>query len=136
VPSAALARTDVPHLLELRSRAVEQRIELDLALGVPGDLVGELRTLVAENPLRERFWALLMRALCREGRYAEAVVTYHEADRLLGEELGAEPGQELRRLHAEALAGAVPPTSPASRPPGGLERVRQLLTEALAIVAP
>lgn len=130
VPSAALARTEVPHLLELRHRALEQRAELDLFLGAQGDLVGELRTLVAEHPLRERFWALLMRALCREGRYAEALATYHEADRLLGEELGTEPGAELRRLHADALAG----TAPRATGPSTRDALRLLLTEALAIV--
>jgi pentatricopeptide repeat protein len=132
VPSPALARTDVPHLLELRCRALEQRVELDLSLGTPGDLVCELRTLAAEHPLRERFWALLMRALCREGRYAEALATYHEADRLLGEELGAEPGEELRRLHVDALAGTEPARD--NTPRTSVERLRLLLTEALAIV--
>jgi pentatricopeptide repeat protein len=135
VPSAALARTDVPHLLELRCRAVEQRVELDLSLGGQGDLVGELRTLVAENPLRERFWALLMRALCREGRHAEALATYHEADRVLGDELGTEPGAELRRLHADALAGTAPLLRSATESKSSRERLRHLLTEALAIVA-
>jgi pentatricopeptide repeat protein len=124
----------VPHLLELRCRALEQRVELDLSLGAQGDLVGELRTLVAENPLRERFWALLMRALCRESRHAEALATYHEADQVLGEELGTEPGGELRQLHADALAGAVP-MPPANESRSSRERLRYLLVEALAIVA-
>jgi pentatricopeptide repeat protein len=132
VPSAALARTDVPHLLELRRRAVEQRIELDLELNAAGDLVGELRTLVAEHPLRERFWALLMRALCREGRHAEALATYHDVDRRLGEELGTEPGQELRQLHADALAGTSSTRQPKSK--ASLDRLQQLLAEALTIV--
>lgn len=132
VPSAAFARADVPHLLELHCRALEQRIELDLELDAAGDLVGELRALVAEHPLRERFWALLMRALCRAGRHAEALATYHDADRRLGEELGTEPGQELRRLHADALAGTSPTGQPKSR--ANLDRLQRLLTEALTIV--
>lgn len=136
VPSAALARSDIPHLVELRCRAVEQRVELDLVLGSGEDLVGELRTLLAEHPLRERFWALLMRALRRDGRHAEALATYHEADRVLAEELGAEPGHELRRLHADALAGNTPTARSTGQPTSGagLERLRQLLTEALTIV--
>ena len=73
-----------------------------------------------------------MRALCREGRYAEALATYHEADRLLGEELGTEPGEELRRLHVDALAGTEPVR--ANTPRTSVERLRLLLTEALAIV--
>jgi DNA-binding SARP family transcriptional activator len=132
VPSAALARTDVPHLQEMRCRAVEQRIELELELNAADDVVSELRMLVTEHPLRERFWALLMRALSREGRYAEALVTYHDADRLLGEELGTEPGHELRQLHADALSGVSPSRQPTSE--ASLIRVRQLLTEALTIV--
>ena len=128
VPSAVLARADIPHLVELRCRAVEQQIELDLELGSPGDMVGDLRTLIAEHPLRERFWALLIRALCRAGRSAEALATYHEADRLLGAELGVEPGHELRRLHAEILAGAPVPLR------ADLVRLHDLLAEALLVL--
>jgi pentatricopeptide repeat protein len=134
VPSATLVRTDVPHLIELRCRALEQRVELDLSLDTTADVIGELRTLVAEHPLRERFWALLMRALCHEGRYAEALATYHEADRVLGEELGTGPGDELRRLHADALASTIPVARALTAPKSSLERLRLLLTEALAIV--
>jgi DNA-binding SARP family transcriptional activator len=106
VPLDMFLRAEVAHLVELRCQAVEQRIELELELGTAHELVGELRMLIAEHPLRERFWALLMRVLCRTGRCAEALVAYHEVDRLLGEELGVEPGQQLRRLHAELLSGA------------------------------
>jgi DNA-binding SARP family transcriptional activator len=134
VPSATLARTDVPYLLELRCRALEQHVELDLSLGTTNDVIGELRTLVAEHPLRERFWALLMRALCGEDRYAEALATYHEADRVLGEELGTEPGDELRRLRTDALAGIAPAGSTGTASAPSLERLRLLLTEALSIV--
>jgi pentatricopeptide repeat protein len=135
VPSAALLQADVPHLVELRCRALEQRLELDLRLGLAEDQIGELRTLVAEYPLRERFWALLMRALCRAGRPAEALATYHEADHVLSEELGAEPGQELRRLHAETLTGTTTVESAGRRTSqGNLERLRRLLTEALRVL--
>jgi DNA-binding SARP family transcriptional activator len=75
-----------------------------------------------------------MRALCHEGRYAEALATYHEADRVLGEELGTDPGDELRRLHADALAGTIPVARALTAPKSSLERLRLLLTEALAIV--
>jgi DNA-binding SARP family transcriptional activator len=105
VPSATLARFEVPHLIERRCRATEQRIELDLVLGSPDDLVSELHTLIAEHPLHERFRALLMRAYCRAGRHAEALAAYHAAARLLADELGVEPGQELRLRYARLLAG-------------------------------
>lgn len=104
IPSAALTQATVPRLTELRCRALEQRIELDLDLDSAADLVGELRALVAEHPLRERFWALLIRTLHRAERPAEALATYHEAGRTLIDELGVGPGHELRRLHANLLA--------------------------------
>jgi DNA-binding SARP family transcriptional activator len=134
VPSTELCRVEIPRLVELRCRAIEERVDLDLQLGPSletGDIVGELRALVAEYPLRERFWVLLMRALRQAGRPAEALAAYHEADRLLGDELGTEPGQELRRLHAEILGGT--PSRPAVVR-RELRRLHDLLAEALRLV--
>ena len=68
-------------------------------------LVGELESLVARHPLRERFWAALMVALYRSGRQADAVRAYQRARDVLVGELGLEPGAELRRLEAAVLAG-------------------------------
>ncbi len=67
-------------------------------------MVAELRGLVADHPLRERLWALLMRALDEAGRRAEAFEAYALARRTIAEELGVEPGSELQRLYAELLA--------------------------------
>jgi len=134
VASIELSRTAVPHLVELYCRTIEQRVELDLDLDPsPGreGLVGELRVLVTEHPFRERFWTLLMRALCRAGRPAEALAVYHEVDRLLGAELGVVPGEELRRLHAEVMAGSTPTPQPV---PVVQDRLRELLTEALNLI--
>ena len=90
---------------ELRLSTVEDRIDADLMLGQHGVLVGELESLVARHPLRERLWAALMVALYRAGRQADAVRAYQRARDVLVEELGLEPGAELRRLEAAVLAG-------------------------------
>jgi predicted ATPase/DNA-binding SARP family transcriptional activator len=91
-------------LEEHRLGVLEERIEVDLALGADADLVGELRRLIDAHPLRERLHGLLMRSLHRSGRQAEALQAYREARRLLAEELGIEPGTELRRVHEQILA--------------------------------
>ena len=89
---------------ESRLSALEDRIEADLALGRHAGLVGELRALVVEHPLRERFRAQLMIALYRSGRQAEALEAYQEARRALVEELGLEPGPALRDLEGAILS--------------------------------
>jgi DNA-binding SARP family transcriptional activator len=61
--------------------------------------------MVAEAPLRERLWLLLMRALSGSGRRAEALACYQKLYRLLDTELGIEPGDELRQLHQRILTG-------------------------------
>jgi DNA-binding SARP family transcriptional activator/Tfp pilus assembly protein PilF len=121
VESELLAVREVPRLADLRLRALEIRIEADLHLGRHAEVIGELRQLAAAHPLREHLHALLMLALYREGRQAEALAAYQAARRVLLEELGTEPGPDLRSLHRRMLAGdpalAVPaPGSPAPGP--------------------
>lgn len=84
--------------------ALETRVEADLALGRHAELTPELTTLVRRHPLRERLRAQLMLALYRSGRQADALGAFDDGRRLLGEELGLEPGMRLRRLQAEILA--------------------------------
>ncbi len=84
--------------------ALETRVEIDLALGRHTELVPELDTLVRRHPLRERLRAQLMLALYRSGRQAEALDRYDEGRRMLGEEVGLEPGNRLRELQAGILA--------------------------------
>ena len=98
------AQAEVERLEELRLEATEERLAADLEHGQAGDLVGELRALVAEHPLRERLRGRLMLALYRSGRQADALETMREGRRLLVDELGLEPGPELRRLEAMILA--------------------------------
>jgi DNA-binding SARP family transcriptional activator/streptogramin lyase len=99
-PFAQLA---IPRLEELRLAALEDRIRADLAIGLGGESVGEIRDLVAANPLRERFLAQLMLALYRAGRQAEALDVYGRARATLIHELGIEPGPELQRLQGAVL---------------------------------
>jgi DNA-binding SARP family transcriptional activator len=91
-------------LAESRIDVIEERIELELATGDHADLVPELRDLVAEHPVRERLRALLMLALYRADRQADALAVFRDARHYLREELGVEPGAPLQRLHQQILA--------------------------------
>jgi DNA-binding SARP family transcriptional activator/Tfp pilus assembly protein PilF len=91
-------------LAERHVTAIEERLEIDLALGRHSDVVAELRHLIAENPLRERLRGMLMLALYRCGRQGEALAAFHEARRHLCDELGVEPGAQLQRIHQQMLA--------------------------------
>jgi DNA-binding SARP family transcriptional activator len=98
-----LAARELPRLAELRLRALDTRIELDLRLGRRAEAIAELWRLTNLHPLRERLYRLLMLALCQDGRYAEALAVYQSARRVLITELGTEPGPDLRRLHQRIL---------------------------------
>jgi WD40 repeat protein/DNA-binding SARP family transcriptional activator len=91
-------------LEELRRTAVEDRVDSRLANGDAGGLVAELEGMVREEPLRERRWSQLMLALYRAGRQAEALNAFTRARQELVDELGIEPGPELRRLQTAILA--------------------------------
>ena len=99
----AFAHAEAGRLEELRVAVLEERVDADLALGLHGELVAELRALVDQHPLRERLRARLMVALYRSGRQAEALDVYREGRHELVEELGVEPGPELRELEAAIL---------------------------------
>jgi DNA-binding SARP family transcriptional activator len=101
---AAFAQPAIARLNELRLAAIELRIEADLALGRHAAVAAELETLVADHPLRERFWAQLMLALYRAGRQAEALAAYRGARARLVDEIGIEPGPELQDLERRILA--------------------------------
>ena len=97
------ARPEAMRLDELRVTAIEERIEADLTSGAHAEVIGDLEALVAEHPLRERPRALLMRALYQSGRQADALAVYRDARRTLVDELGIEPGAELRDLERAIL---------------------------------
>lgn len=113
------AQDEIRRLEELRLCATEDRIDSLLGLGRLGGLVGELDSLVAAHPLRERLRGQSMLALYRSGRQADALQVYRDGRRLLAAELGLDPGPELQRLERAILAqdpaleGAVPLPHPA-----------------------
>jgi YVTN family beta-propeller protein len=96
-------RHNVGRLGELRLTTQIERIDAELEIGRHAQLVGELEALVAEHPYRERAAALLMLALYRSGRQAEALEAYRTVRGRLSDELGLQPGQELRDLEAAIL---------------------------------
>ncbi|MDX6415315.1 MAG: hypothetical protein QOH23_2725 [Gaiellaceae bacterium] len=99
-PFAAL---EAGRLEELRLVAREQLIGYQLELGHHSRVIPELESLVSEHPLRERFLELLMLALYRSGRQADALAEYRDAERLLRRELGLEPNPSLRALEQAIL---------------------------------
>jgi DNA-binding SARP family transcriptional activator len=111
-----LLEAHVGHAAELWLDTTELHIEADLACGRAAQVVTGLRGLVARHPLRERLWALLMRALEEAGRRAEALDTYARARQVISDELGVDPGGELQRLYAELLAADASAASAGYRP--------------------
>ena len=118
--SSPLLDAERDRLAEQRIDVIEERIELDLTLGRSGDLVPELRRLVAQYPLRERLRADLMIALHRAGRSADALVAYQDARQCLLDELGLDPSPEVQRLHQQILAGDQSLILPAINAPSAL----------------
>jgi DNA-binding SARP family transcriptional activator len=103
--NSRLVESAATRLTERWLSAVEEHMDAQLRLGAHHQLISELMELVEANPLRERLRVLLMLALHRAGRRAEALEAYWAARETLVEELGLEPGEELRRLQHVILAG-------------------------------
>ena len=110
----------------LRLRLLTERAELLLELGRPSGLADELRGQLAAHPYDERLRALLMTALHRSGRTADALAQYQELRRLLSEDLGIDPSAELQRLNSSILTdnarivtAPAPAPTPAAAPSGG-----------------
>jgi DNA-binding SARP family transcriptional activator len=97
------AQTAIARLEELRLAAIEERTDVELERGHHAELVGDLRALVSENPLRERLCGQLMLALYRSGRQAEALEVFKDARRALVEGLGIDPSPALQRLEKAIL---------------------------------
>lgn len=107
--NSRLIRAAVTRLVETKLSVVEECSDLRLRLGHHHALIGELRELVLAHPLRERLRAQLMLALYGDGRQAEALEAYRAGRRILVDELGVEPGDELRALQRAILAGGPNP---------------------------
>jgi DNA-binding SARP family transcriptional activator/tetratricopeptide (TPR) repeat protein len=105
IPSQFLQRGQVPRLEDLRVQALEDQFDADLHLGRHHELIADLQHLTDVHPLRERLRALLMLALYRAGRQADALAVFREGHRLLMDELAVEPGTQLRTLHQRILDG-------------------------------
>ena len=126
------AQAEIARLEELELSCLERRIDADLAEGEHAVLVGELEALVREHPLRERLRAQLMLALYRSGRQADALDAYQLGRTLLSDELGLEPGTELKELQRQILgqdAALGPPRAPPA-PHVAIDEARVTTTRA------
>jgi len=147
---------EASRLDSLRIDALEEQFEAALALGRHAEVVSAIRAAVEESPFRERLHGQLMLALYRCGRQADALEAFREARRILADELGLEPGPELRRLerailaHDLAIAPAAEPAPAPSRPAAPrrvalaevlelmrahLARAEELYSQAMAVAA-
>ena len=138
-PFAAKA---IAWLEQLLLDVLDQQIDADLALGRNAALIPELEALVAEHPYRERLRAQLMLCLYRSGRQSDALSSYQAARRTLADDLGLEPGPELRELEAAILrqdpALSLDGTRPGLEAPAERPRQRRwalLVAAAAALVA-
>ncbi|UKD51733.1 AAA family ATPase [Amycolatopsis sp. FU40] len=114
VASESLHASEVPLLLEDRLRAAAERVDVNLQRGRHHEVIGELRRLTQEYPLREQFWAQFMLALHLSDRRDEALVAYREVRRRLAEEVGIDPGPVLRSVYRAVVGDGPRIAEPAS----------------------
>jgi SARP family transcriptional regulator, regulator of embCAB operon len=132
-----------------RADAFERWADVEIALGNHAAVIPELARMVTELPLRERLRHLLVLALYRSGRQAEALAAYHDARRYLDDELGIEPGEQLKALHLAILRGepapgeqdsrrivAAVPVAPTGPPPAALAGPTPAFGPPAAALAP
>lgn len=104
LPDGRRGTSEKTRWLEGQAALVEDRADALLATGRAAEVIGDLEAAIADAPLRERRWGQLMLALYRAGRQGEALGAYQRARALLADELGVDPGPELRRLEAAIVA--------------------------------
>ncbi|MFF4698221.1 AfsR/SARP family transcriptional regulator [Streptomyces chattanoogensis] len=107
VASQRLRERELPAIGQLRLDVLELHYEVQLALGAHQEVLRDLQAAVDRHPLHERFCAQLMTALHLSGRRSDALDAYQATRRRLAEELGIDPGQEMRQLQQQILADAV-----------------------------
>ncbi|MFI6278738.1 BTAD domain-containing putative transcriptional regulator [Streptomyces sp. NPDC050988] len=123
------AETQRTRLEEWRLQLIESRMDMDLEQGCHAEAVSELTALTAAHPLRERFRELLMLALYRSGRQAEALAVYADTRRLLADELGVDPRPGLKELQQRILQAdpnLAEPSAPVAEPAAAPVRPAQL----------
>ncbi|WP_406330856.1 AfsR/SARP family transcriptional regulator [Streptomyces sp. NBC_00203] len=123
------AETQRARLEEWRLQLLEWRLDMDLEQACHAEAVSELTALTAAHPLRERLRELLMLALYRSGRQAEALAVYADTRRLLADELGVDPRAGLKELQQRILQadpGLAEPSAPAAEPAAAPVRPAQL----------
>ncbi|MEU1727781.1 BTAD domain-containing putative transcriptional regulator [Nonomuraea sp. NPDC005692] len=118
------AAAEVNRLGELRMNAIESRAQALLDVGRPQPVIHELESETAEHPLRERLWWLRALALYRSGRQADALATLRRARKVIADQLGLDPGPELRELEKDILRQAQSITPPPEPGPVRLSLVR------------
>lgn len=104
LPDGRRGTSEKTRWMEGHAALVEDRADALLATGRAAEVIGDLEAAIADAPLRERRWGQLMLALYRAGRQGEALGAYQRARALLADELGVDPGPELRRLEAAIVA--------------------------------
>jgi DNA-binding SARP family transcriptional activator len=120
VPATPLVTAEASRLEDARLDAAELRIEADIGCGRYVQVTPELTRLVADHPLREGLWGLLMQALDGAGRHAEALAAYARGREVIAEELGVDPGEQLQALYERILtedARQPQPARPEAVPP-------------------
>ena len=120
---APFARAEIARLEEQRMTALELRIDADLATGRHTQVIGELQQLADAHPTRERLAGQLMTALYRSGRQAEALAAYRHLRTHLADELGLDPGPELRALELQILGQEPSLDAPRKEPAPAFGRV-------------
>ena len=130
LPDGRRGTSEKTRWMEGHAALVEDRADALLATGRAAEIIGELEAAVADAPLRERRWGQLMLALYRTGRQGEALGAYQRARALLADELGVDPGPELRRLETAIVAqDAALETPAAQHVPAVTRAVTFLLTD-------
>lgn len=130
LPDTRRGTSEKTRWIEGHAALVEDRADALLATGRAAEIIGELEAAVADAPLRERRWGQLMLALYRAGRQGEALGAYQRARALLADELGVDPGPELRRLEAAIVAQDSSLETPAAQQLSSVTRaVTFLLTD-------
>jgi DNA-binding SARP family transcriptional activator len=116
VPPSALVSAEADRLEESLVETFQLRIQADLGCGRHAQVVSQLHRLLADHPMREELWALLMRALYTSGRQAEALEAYAQAREVISEELGVDPSAELQQLYQRILRAEPADPSVSSTP--------------------